>query len=81
MRFKFFLSVSTLCRCSASSSNILAFGSDQGVLRLWDVRSWEVVHEETFDGLQAYSLHLTNDLKYLTIAGIGDDKCIVMEIK
>ena len=67
--------------CSASSSNILAFGSETGLLRLWDVGNWEVVHEQTFIGLQAYSLDLTADLKHLTIAGNGGDKCIVMEIK
>ena len=68
--------------CSASKHNLLAFGSNQGILRLWDVRNWEVVHSSTFDGLQAYSLHLTSDLKFLTIAGTtGGDKCIVLEIK
>ena len=66
---------------SASVHNLLAFGSNKGILCLWDVRNWEVVHSSTFDGLQAYSLHLTSDLRYLTIAGIGGDKCIVLEIK
>ena len=68
--------------CSTSTNNILAFATSKGLMRLWDVRNWEVVHSSTFDGLKAYSLHLTPDLKYLTIAGFGTgDKCVVMQIK
>ena len=68
--------------CSTSTNNILAFATATGLMRLWDVRNWEVVHSSTFDGMQAYSLHLTPDLKYITIAGVGDgDKCVVMQIK
>ena len=66
---------------SASTHNILSFASQQGILRLWDIRNWEVVHSSTFDGLKAYSLHLTSDLTYLTIAGNGGDKCVVLQIK
>ena len=67
--------------CSASKNNILAFASSNGVLRLRDVRNWEVQHSKTFEGLYAYSLHLTADLKYLTIGGKGGDNCVVMKIK
>ena len=71
-----------MCMCSASTNNIFAFASYYGVLRLWDVRNWEVMYSSTFAGMQAYSLHLTPDLKYLTIAGTGDgDGCVVLEIK
>ena len=69
-------------KASASTNNILGFGSVYGVLRLWDVRNWEVLYSSTFAGMNANSLHLTSDLKYLTIAGTGDgDGCVVLEIK
>jgi len=67
---------------SASTHNILAFASKQGILRLWDIRKWEVVHTSTFDGMQAYSLRLTSDLKFITIAGVGaGDRCVVLQLK
>merc|ERR1712087_436014 len=49
--------------CMASTNNILAVGTMKGLLQLWDVRSWEMFHSRKFEGLYAYSLHLTADSK------------------
>ena len=66
---------------STSTNNILAFASEKGEVRMWDIRNWEMVKSVNFDGLCALSLHLTTDSKYLTIGGVGGDKCVVLEIK
>ena len=66
--------------CSASTNNILAVATMKKFLGLWDVRSWEMIYSKEFS-LTPKSLHLTSDSKFLTIAGSGGEKCIVMEIK
>eukprot|EP00485_Elphidium_margaritaceum_P009312 CAMPEP_0202696876 /NCGR_PEP_ID=MMETSP1385-20130828/10205_1 /ASSEMBLY_ACC=CAM_ASM_000861 /TAXON_ID=933848 /ORGANISM="Elphidium margaritaceum" /LENGTH=338 /DNA_ID=CAMNT_0049353183 /DNA_START=92 /DNA_END=1105 /DNA_ORIENTATION=+ len=60
---------------SASTHNILAIGSEDRMLRLYDVRNWECFYQQKFECM-GYSLHLTEDLKYVTLAGRGKDKCV-----
>uniref|UniRef100_A0A7S0TEL7 Uncharacterized protein n=1 Tax=Elphidium margaritaceum TaxID=933848 RepID=A0A7S0TEL7_9EUKA len=67
---------------SASTQNVLAIGSEDKTLRLYDVRNWECFYSEQFN-CEGDSLHLTKDLKYVTFAGYGGDKgeCVVLQIK
>ena len=59
-------------------------GQFDQMMRLYDIRTWELVHSETFTMIPQ-SLHLTTDLRYLTVGGLygdsGSEKCIVMNIK
>ena len=63
-----------------STNNILAVGTSEGSLQLWDVRNWDMFYSSEFVGLDTRSLHLTSDSKYLTIGGPSGDKCVVMKI-
>ena len=65
---------------SASIHNILAVGSTDKKLRLYDVRNWECFWSQEYNA-EGYSLHLTENLKYLTYAGWGGDRCFVLEIE
>jgi len=69
-----------IVQASASTHNILAIGSKDKTLRLYDVTNWECVMEKSFN-CTGYSLDLTHDLKYVTFAGHGGDRCIVLEIE
>jgi len=63
-----------------SVQNILAVGSRRSKLRLFDVRTWEMVHSKEYQ-IAINSLHLTPDLKYLTIGGVEGEKCIVTKLQ
>jgi len=68
---------------SASIKNILAIGSGDKTLRLYDVRNWKCFYQQKFD-CNGDSLSLTEDLKYVTFAGkgtYGNEKCVVLEIE
>ena len=67
--------------CMTSTHNILAVGTSPDILQLWDVRNWELFYEEKFNETDPTSLHLTADLKYLTLGGMGGDGCVVLQIK
>ena len=67
--------------CMTSTHNILAVGTGPDILQLWDVRNWEKFYEEKFNGTDPTSLHLTADMKYLTLGGYDGDGCVVLEIK
>ena len=43
--------------------------------------TWEKFYSSKFEGLNTKSLHLTADSKFLTIAGLNGDMCVVLEIK
>ena len=61
---------------------IFETGSGKGSLQLWDVRNWERFYSNVFEGMEALSLHLTSNSKYLTVAGWGGkDGCVVLEIQ
>merc|ERR1712154_709115 len=66
--------------CSASTNNIFAVGSWDKKLRLYDVRSWQCFYTKAYD-FKPTSLHLTDDLKYLTVGGQGGDRCVVLKIQ
>ena len=67
-------------QCSASTNNILAFGTWNREFQLFDVRNWESIHSQKL-ALRPWSMHLTINSKYLTIGGFHGEKCVVMEIK
>eukprot|EP01083_Nonionella_stella_P051130 135782_1 len=66
--------------CTMSTSNILAVASDDHKIRLLDVRTWDVFYSDTFK-MEPYSLHLTDDAKYLTIGGEKGELCLVWLLK
>eukprot|EP01084_Bolivina_argentea_P118496 210235_1 len=74
------IGVSQWVTSSASTNNILAIASWDKKLRLYDVRNWELFYTKQYN-CQANSLHLTRDLKYLTFAGRGGDRCFVLQIE
>eukprot|EP00484_Ammonia_sp_Unknown_P019730 CAMPEP_0197049686 /NCGR_PEP_ID=MMETSP1384-20130603/24772_1 /TAXON_ID=29189 /ORGANISM="Ammonia sp." /LENGTH=97 /DNA_ID=CAMNT_0042482003 /DNA_START=18 /DNA_END=311 /DNA_ORIENTATION=- len=65
---------------TTSTNNIVAIGSYDKKLRLYDVSNWECFYVKEC-GIVPGSLHLTRDLKYLTIAGLGGDGAYVMNIE
>jgi len=64
---------------TCSVNDLLAIACADKVLRLYDVNSWEMIHSEKYE-LEPMSLHLTSDLKYLTLAGNRGEKCVVLRI-
>ena len=64
-----------------STKNILAIGTSDGYLQLFDVRTWDSFFSQKFGGMYTRSLHLTSDLKFLTIGSHQGDKCIVLDIQ
>ncbi len=65
--------------CMTSTNNILAVGSGDQMLSLFDVRTWKLFHSIQYQ-MDPYSLHLTPDLKYLTISGDKGEKCVTLQI-
>ncbi|MCP4989293.1 MAG: WD40 repeat domain-containing protein [Colwellia sp.] len=63
----------------SSTNNVLAVFANDKKLRLYDVRNWECFYTKEYDFLPS-SLHLTEDLKYVTLAG-KMHQCIVLEIE
>merc|ERR1712154_742032 len=70
----------TYITCTTSTNNILAIGSGDGKMRLYDVRSWKMFHSEKYE-MQPFSLNLTADFKYLIIGGYQGEKCVVLNIQ
>lgn len=70
----------SMFRCSASTNNILAIGSADKTVKLYDIRNWECFYSHKYD-IEPCSLHLTNDLQYITIGGDGGDLCVVLQIQ
>ena len=65
--------------CTVSVGDIVAVGSYDKVLRLYDAKTWNMIYSKKY-GLTPYSLHLTADQKYLTIAGGEGEQCVVMKL-
>eukprot|EP00485_Elphidium_margaritaceum_P001827 CAMPEP_0202695166 /NCGR_PEP_ID=MMETSP1385-20130828/8824_1 /ASSEMBLY_ACC=CAM_ASM_000861 /TAXON_ID=933848 /ORGANISM="Elphidium margaritaceum" /LENGTH=722 /DNA_ID=CAMNT_0049351141 /DNA_START=68 /DNA_END=2236 /DNA_ORIENTATION=+ len=64
---------------STSTDNILAVGSDDKRLRLYNVGNWECFFMKQFN-FGGCALHLTEDMRYVTFAGYGGDRCAVLKI-
>merc|ERR1712062_297099 len=64
--------------CMVSVGNILAVGTENKMLSLYDVSSWKVIYSKKY-GMDLYSLHLTADQKYLTVAGDDGEGCVVLK--
>merc|ERR1712154_468332 len=62
--------------CTVSVGNVLAIGTDDSMLSLYDVTSWKVVYSKRY-AVSPFSLHLTTDQKYLTMAGPWGEQCVV----
>jgi len=65
---------------TCSVNNLLAVGSFDKNMYLYDVRSWDEIYSHRYQ-MEIQSLHLTEDLKYLTIGGTKGELCVVLEIK
>ena len=67
---------------TASTSNILAVGSQMLIVQLWEVGSWEMFHSSKYL-MTPRSIHLTSDSRYLTVGGSGPhgEKCVILQIK
>jgi len=65
--------------CMCSAGNILAVGSRDQKIRLFDTRSWELVLSKEYKMVPT-SLHLSSDLRYLTVGGARDEKCVVLKL-
>jgi len=65
--------------CVASVNNVLAVGTWDKVLQLYDANSWEKIYSKKY-GMNPLSLQLTPDLKYLTMAGDYGEFCLVLKI-
>merc|ERR1719204_203412 len=64
--------------CLAFDCNVL-FVCSTSAMTMWDVRTWEQFYSEQMDFVP-YSLHVSSDFKYLTVAGKGKDACVVQLI-
>ena len=53
-----------------SVNNILAVGGYDKMIRLYDVRTWDMIQSKVYK-IEISSIHLTPDLKYLTVSGNG----------
>merc|ERR1719474_2228842 len=68
-------------RCTYSVHNVFAVGTHADrMLRVFDVRAWNQIFSKQFE-MKLQSLHLTADLKYLTVAGWDGEMCLVLESK
>merc|ERR1711951_12384 len=65
--------------CTFSVGNILAVGSGDNMLRLYDTTTWNVIYSKKYE-MMPQSLHLTADQKYLTVAGASGEQCIVLQL-
>jgi len=65
--------------CMCSTGNILAMGSADKNVRLYDTRSWELLLTKHCDMIPK-SLHLTTDLRYLTVGGLQGEQCVVLKL-
>jgi len=53
-----------------SVNNVLAVGGSDQTIKLYDVRSWDIVQTKRYN-VSIYSIHLTQDMQYLTVGGMG----------
>ena len=68
-------SVTSIC----SVGNILAVAANDKMLRLYDGVSWDMILTEQYE-MNPKSLHLTADLRYITMGGKGGEECVVLGI-
>merc|ERR1712062_165234 len=64
---------------SCSVNNIVALCDSHYFLCIYDVKTWELIYWNNY-GVSPSSLHLTPDLKFLTIGGNQGQRCIVLQI-
>jgi len=68
---------------TCSVNNLLAVGVDDGNMYLYDVKTWNMIYSKKYE-MRIFTLHLTSDLKYLTVAGGGTpnaELCVVLNLK
>eukprot|EP01083_Nonionella_stella_P000526 1494_1 len=72
--------INTPIYCMHSTNNILAVGSKvDRMVRLYDVRNWKMFYSKTYR-MVPFSIHLTSDSQYMTVAGNTGEKCVVLKI-
>ena len=55
--------------CTFSTANVLAICTGDWMMRIFDTKSWDIVFERKF-GMAPRSVHLTEDLKFLTVCNL-----------
>jgi len=65
--------------CTVSVGNIVAVGTGDKVLSLYDATTWNVIYSKKYE-MEPFSLHLTADQKYLTVAGYKGELCVVLKL-
>eukprot|EP01084_Bolivina_argentea_P027294 50737_1 len=60
-----------------SSNNILAVGSGDKKLRLFDVRTWETFYSDQYE-MYPTSIDLTADSQYVTVGGWNGERCVLL---
>eukprot|EP00485_Elphidium_margaritaceum_P019464 CAMPEP_0202726786 /NCGR_PEP_ID=MMETSP1385-20130828/184789_1 /ASSEMBLY_ACC=CAM_ASM_000861 /TAXON_ID=933848 /ORGANISM="Elphidium margaritaceum" /LENGTH=764 /DNA_ID=CAMNT_0049393013 /DNA_START=111 /DNA_END=2406 /DNA_ORIENTATION=- len=68
---------------SASAQGVLAIAGQDKTVRLYDVSTWTCFYTQKFN-CHGGSLHLTDDLRYVTVAGYDEnktDRCVVLKVQ
>merc|ERR1711879_266506 len=71
--------IGSYVNCTFSVGNMLAVGGYDNMLRLYDVTTWNVIYSKKYE-MRPDSLHLTEDQKYLTVAGANGEQCVVIKL-
>merc|ERR1711879_40739 len=73
------ITIGSPVNCTFSVGNMLAVGSYDNMLRLYDVTTWNMIYSKKYE-MEPQSLHLTADQKYLTVAGLKGEQCVVIKL-
>jgi len=69
-----------LVLCSYSVNGVLAIAGTDGIgFKLYDTKTFTLQKEEEYSGMP-FSLHLTNNIEYVTLCGVGGEICVVLKI-
>ena len=66
--------------CACSREQMLVVGSSDNSVMVFDTRNFDMIHSINYIMIPQ-SVHLTPDLKYLTVSGESGERCVVSEIK
>ena len=66
--------------CACSRGDLLALGCSDNTVSIFDTRCWEIISQFHLI-LMPQSVHLSHDLRFLTVSGESGERCIVLQIK